>query len=54
MKMVNAQLDMAVLKLIECFKSGGKLMVCGNGGSSSDSAHIVGEVSANEITLSCP
>ena len=33
MKMVNAQLDMAVLKLIECFKSGGKLMVCGNGGS---------------------
>ena len=44
MKMVNAQLDMAVLKLIECFKSGGKLMVCGNGGSSSDSAHIVGEL----------
>ena len=44
MKLVNAQLDMAVLKLIECFKSGGKLMVCGNGGSSSDSAHIVGEL----------
>ena len=44
MKMVNAQLDMAVLKLIECFKSGCKLMVCGNGGSSSDSAHIVGEL----------
>ena len=31
-------------KLIECFKSGGKLLVCGNGGSASDSEHIVGEL----------
>ena len=27
-----------------CFTSGGKLLVCGNGGSSADSAHIVGEL----------
>lgn len=27
-----------------CFASGGKLLVCGNGGSSADSAHIVGEL----------
>jgi D-sedoheptulose 7-phosphate isomerase len=30
--------------LIGCFKNGGKLLVCGNGGSSSDSDHIVGEM----------
>jgi D-sedoheptulose 7-phosphate isomerase len=30
--------------LINCFKGGGKLLVCGNGGSSSDSDHIAGEL----------
>lgn len=28
----------------ECFKAGGKLLVCGNGGSAADSDHIVGEL----------
>ena len=28
----------------ECYKNGGKLLVCGNGGSASDSEHIVGEL----------
>ena len=27
-----------------CFTSGGKLLVCGNGGSAADSEHIVGEL----------
>lgn len=27
-----------------CYKSGGKLLVCGNGGSAADSQHIVGEL----------
>ncbi len=30
--------------LIELFKNGNKLLVCGNGGSASDSEHIVGEL----------
>ena len=30
--------------LIACFKDGGKVLVCGNGGSSADSGHIVGEL----------
>lgn len=30
--------------LAECYKNGGKLLVCGNGGSASDSDHIVGEL----------
>lgn len=42
--MENRQLDLAIERLIECYQKGGKLMVCGNGGSASDSAHIVGEL----------
>ena len=30
--------------LIKMYKNGGKLLVCGNGGSASDSLHIVGEL----------
>lgn len=30
--------------LAACFRSGGKLLVCGNGGSAADSEHIVGEL----------
>jgi len=37
-------LDRAVNMLCECFKNGGKLMICGNGGSGADSAHILGEL----------
>lgn len=33
----------AAQKLIECFKNGGKLLICGNGGSCADGEHIVGE-----------
>lgn len=42
--MANEQLQRAIDTLIACYKNGGKLMVCGNGGSASDSAHIVGEL----------
>ena len=30
--------------IIECFKSGGKLLICGNGGSAADSQHIATEL----------
>ena len=30
--------------IIACFQQGGKLLVCGNGGSAADSAHITGEL----------
>ena len=33
-----------VTLLTACFKAGGKLLVCGNGGSCADSDHIVGEL----------
>lgn len=34
----------AASAIIKCYSSGGKLLVCGNGGSSSDSDHLVGEL----------
>jgi len=41
---MHENLDRAVNMLCECFKNGGKLMICGNGGSGADSAHILGEL----------
>ena len=34
----------AIAILIDCYQKGGKLLVCGNGGSAADSLHIVGEL----------
>jgi D-sedoheptulose 7-phosphate isomerase len=34
----------AAESLIRCFQNRGKLLICGNGGSCSDSGHIVGEL----------
>lgn len=36
--------QMAFTLLTECYREGGKMMVCGNGGSAADSEHIVGEL----------
>lgn len=37
-------IENAIQVLIDSYKNGGKLLVCGNGGSSADSQHIVGEL----------
>ena len=37
-------IDKAIDVLEKCYKTGGKILVCGNGGSAADSAHIVGEL----------
>lgn len=37
-------IENAIEILVNCYKNGGKILVCGNGGSASDSAHIVGEL----------
>lgn len=41
---IREQIDAAFDALRRCFEAGGKLLVCGNGGSASDSDHIVGEL----------
>lgn len=38
------QIVAAIEILIECYENGGKLLVCGNGGSAADAQHIVGEL----------
>lgn len=37
-------LNRACEMLIECFENGGKVLLCGNGGSAADCAHITGEL----------
>jgi D-sedoheptulose 7-phosphate isomerase len=44
LKQVDEQLQQAFELLRDAIQSGGKLMVCGNGGSAADSEHIVGEL----------
>lgn len=40
----EAEVRTAAELLLASFRSGGKLLVCGNGGSAADSEHIVGEL----------
>jgi len=40
----RSALKAAFQTLAACFRSGNKLLVCGNGGSAADSEHIVGEL----------
>lgn len=37
-------LDAACRMVCDCYRKGGKVLVCGNGGSAADSGHIVGEL----------
>ena len=39
-----ADIRAATDALIACYRTGGKLIVCGNGGSAADAEHIVGEL----------
>ena len=40
----RASIEAAFRALESCYASGGKLLVCGNGGSAADADHIVGEL----------
>ncbi len=40
----QVDLEHAFKIMVESFRNGGKLLVCGNGGSASDALHIVGEL----------
>lgn len=37
-------INKAINAIVDCYKNGGKLLLCGNGGSAADSTHIVGEL----------
>jgi len=40
----KGEIKSACEAIIECYRRGGKLLLCGNGGSASDCEHIVGEL----------
>jgi phosphoheptose isomerase len=44
MHVCEAEVREAVAMLMSSFRAGGKLLVCGNGGSAADSEHMVGEL----------
>lgn len=37
------QLEQCIQKITDCFRNGGKLLVCGNGGSAGQAEHLVAE-----------
>jgi phosphoheptose isomerase len=39
-----AEAERACDLLLQCYRGGGKVLVCGNGGSAADSEHLVGEM----------
>lgn len=44
LSMCEDAITKALELMIETYKNGGKVLICGNGGSASDSGHIVGEL----------
>jgi D-sedoheptulose 7-phosphate isomerase len=41
---IAGDIQEAHVMLLECFQNGGKVLLCGNGGSAADCEHIVGEL----------
>lgn len=41
---LHEKISQAVALIIDCYEHGGKLLLCGNGGSAADCLHIVGEL----------
>lgn len=44
LRICEKDINAAVDKMTRCFSAGGKLLLCGNGGSCADCDHIVGEL----------
>jgi D-sedoheptulose 7-phosphate isomerase len=41
---IKSEIMAAADLILSCFRQGGKILICGNGGSSSDAEHLVGEL----------
>lgn len=41
---LEEKINQAAQEIITCFQAGGRLLLCGNGGSAADCAHICGEL----------
>lgn len=47
----KSDIENATKAIIDCYKNGGKLLLCGNGGSCADCDHIVGELMKGFLKL---
>lgn len=45
------EIEKALRLMIETYKNGGKILICGNGGSCADSGHIVGELMKGFLSI---
>ena len=41
---IRSSIEEAAVMIIKCYSRGGKLLICGNGGSSADADHLAGEL----------
>jgi len=41
---LEEQIEQAAQRIYQCFETGGKLMICGNGGSAADAQHLSSEL----------
>jgi D-sedoheptulose 7-phosphate isomerase len=48
---VRGEIDAAFHAVVDCYGAGGKVLVCGNGGSAADADHIVGELMKGYLSL---
>jgi len=48
-KGLTTEIEIVTTKIIQAFKDGNKLLLCGNGGSASDAQHIAAELSGRFI-----
>ena len=44
LEVCKVDIENALKLMLDTYKYGGKILVCGNGGSAADSEHIVGEL----------
>ncbi len=44
---LQLSIEKAAEVLIHCYEKGGKVLICGNGGSAADAGHLVGELMKN-------
>ena len=44
LKPIECEIEKAVSAVVNSYKNGGKVLLCGNGGSASDCDHVAGEL----------
>src|SRR4029078_3154277 len=46
---ISSAIEQAVERMVASYRAGGKVLICGNGGSAADAEHLVGELMKSYI-----